>query len=44
MGPVESAYSSIGRLDLMSSVSPLAFPDTQLEVAAFFRGPQTSDP
>lgn len=42
--PVESDYSSIERLDLMSSVSPLAFPDTQLEVAAFFRGPQTSDP
>lgn len=42
--PVDADYSSIERLDLMSAVSPLAFPDVHLEVAAVFRGPQSLDP
>jgi len=42
--PAEGGYSSFERLDLLASVSPLAFPDARFEVAAFFRGPDPFNP
>lgn len=41
--PGETDYSKVEYLDLMSVVSPLAFPDVQLSIAALFHGPHARE-